>query len=269
MVTCQPNRASPLHVSRSMRKVLITAAAAAAALSPALAYSDVAADGSFKAVDFGWVADGGTGNELTIAPGETVAFAYPTGASFHNVVFEGTPPSSCTGVQPDDPRPGWSGSCRFDDAGTYRFVCGVHAAMTGRVIVRTAPAPTPTPTIDPGGSPAPTATPTPTPTTSPAPATSLKVTLARTQRSMRVRGAVEVAQAGSRLEVTARTNRRVGRFVRRSTGPGTAVFSVGLDAKARKALRTKGRLTVTVRIALTAPGAKTLTRRAKTTLTRG
>ncbi len=271
MVTCQPNRASPLHVSRSMRKVLITAAAAAAALSPALAYSDVAADGSFKAVDFGWVADGGSGNELTIAPGETVAFAYPTGASFHNVVFEGTQPSSCTGVQPDDPRPGWSGSCRFDEAGTFRFVCGVHPEMTGRVIVRTVPAPTPTPTptptIDPGGSPAPTAT--PTPTTSPAPATSLKVTLARTQRSMRVRGAVLVEQAGARLVVTARTNRRVGRFVRRSTGPGTAVFSVGLDAKARKTLRRKGRLTVTVRVALTPAGGKTLTRRGKTTLTRG
>jgi plastocyanin len=234
-------------------------------LSPALAYSDVAADGSFKAVDFGWVADGGSGNELTIAPGETVAFAYPTGASFHNVVFEGMQPSACTGVQPDDSSPGWSGNCRFDEAGTFRFVCGVHPEMTGRVIVRAAPTPTPTPTptIDPGGSPAPTATPTPAPTTS------LKVTLARTQRSMRVRGAVEVAQAGSRLQVTARTNRRVGRFVRRSTGPGTAVFSVGLDARARKALRTKGRLTVTVRIALTAPGAKTLTRRAKTTLTRG
>ena len=86
--------------------MLITAAAACAALSPALAYSDVAADGSFKAVDFGWVADGGSGNELTIAPGETVTFAYPTGASFHNVVFEGTQPSSCTGVQPDRPAAG-------------------------------------------------------------------------------------------------------------------------------------------------------------------
>ena len=164
MVTCQPEPSlRRSDVSRSMRKVLITAAAAAAALSPALAYSDVAADGSFKAVDFGWVADGGSGNELTIAPGETVTFAYPTGASFHNVVFEGTPPTSCMGIEPDDPRPGWSGSCRFDAAGTYRFVCGVHAEMTGRVIVRAAPTPTPTPTIDPGGSPGPTATPTPTP----------------------------------------------------------------------------------------------------------
>jgi hypothetical protein len=99
--------------------------------------------------------------------------------------------------------------------------------------------------------------------------TTVKLTLARTQRSMRVRGAVLVEQAGARLVVTARTNRRVGRFVRRSTGPGTAVFSVGLDAKARKTLRRKGRLTISVRVALTPAGGKTLTRRGKTTLTRG
>ena len=60
--------------------------------------------------------------------------------------------------------------------------------------------------------------------------------------------------------MTARTTRRVGRFLRRSAAAGTVVFSVGLDAKARKTLRTKGRLTVTVRVALTPPGAKTLTR---------
>ena len=256
-----------------MRKVLITAVAAAAALSPALALS---ADGSFVAVDNAWRANGGAGNELTIAPGQTVEFSYPAGNSFHNVVFKDPQPSSCTGLQPDDPGPGWKGSCRFDDAGTFAFACGIHAYMTGRVIVRAAPTPTPTPT--------PTSTPTPTPgppgdpgtTTAPTPgatnpptATTLKVILARRQRSLRVRGAVEVAQAGSRLEVTARTKRRVGRFARRSVGPGTVVFSVGLDAKARKALRAKRRLTVTVRIAVTPPGAKTVTHTGKTTLTRG
>jgi plastocyanin len=245
-----------------MRRVVIIAAAAAA-LSPALAYG---ADAGFTAVDFGWVADGG-GNELTIAPGETVTFAYPAGQSFHNVVFEGTQPSSCTGLQPVDAGPGWNGSCRFEDAGTYRFVCGYHAEMTGRVVVRAAPTPTPTPTAPPATGPAP-ATPTPTPTATPAP-TALKVTLARRQRSLRVRGAVEVAQAGSRLKVTVRTKRRVGRFVRRSAGPGTVVFSVGLDAKARRTLRAKGRLAVTVRIVVTPPRAKAITHTGKTTLTRG
>jgi plastocyanin len=264
-----------------MRKVVLTAAAAAAALSPALAYSDIDADGSFIAVDYAWQANGGTGNELTIAPGQTVEFSYPGGASFHNVVFEDPQPSSCTGVQPGDATPGWKGSCRFDEAGTFRFVCGYHDEMKGRVVVRAAPTPTPTATRTPTRTPTPTPTADPGgtgPTTSPAPGgtgptatvqTKLKVTLARTQRSMRVRGAVEVEQAGARLVVTARTNRRVGRFVRRSTGPGTAVFSVGLDAKARRTLRRKGRLTVTVRVALTPAGGKTLTRRGKTTLTGG
>ena len=194
------------------------------------------------------------------------------------MVFEGTEPSSCSGIQPANPGPGWKGSCRFDDPGTYRFVCGVHAGMTGRVIVRAAPTPTPTAT----GTATPSATPTTDPTgtspatpapagTSPAPVApaALKLTLARSQRSMRVRGAVEVDRAGSRLEVTARTNRRVGRFVRRSAAAGSLVFSVGIDAKARKTLRAKGRLRLTVRVALTPPGGKALTRTMKVTLTRG
>jgi plastocyanin len=248
-----------------MRKVLVTAAV----LSPALAFG---ADGSFVAVDNAWRAGGGAANELTIAPGQTVEFSYPTGNSFHNVVFEDPQPSSCTGVQPDNPGPGWKGSCRFDDAGTFAFVCGVHDAMTGRVIVRAAPTPTPTgtPTATPGPPGDAGAIPAPeTQNAPPPPATTLKVILARTQRSMRVRGAVDVPQAGSRLEVTARTTRRVGRFLRRSVGPGTVVFSVGLDAKARKALRAKGRLTLTVRIVVSHPGATAQTRRGKTTLTRG
>ena len=44
---------------------------------------------------------------------------------------------------------------------------------------------------------------------------------------------------------------------------------MGLDAKARKTLRAKGRLRVTVRVALTPPAAKALTRTTKVTLTRG
>ena len=47
------------------------------------------------------------------------------------------------------------------------------------------------------------------------------------------------------------------------------MFSVGLDAKARKTYRSKGRLRVTVRVTLTPPGGKALTRTTKVTLTRG
>jgi hypothetical protein len=256
-----------------VRKWLIACAAACAALSPTLAYSDVS---GFEAVDFEWLADGGPGSELTIAPGETVSFAYPSGASYHNVVFEGAKPSSCTGIQPANPGPGWKGSCRFDDSGTYRFVCGVHAGMTGRVIVRAAPTPTPTamgtatPTATSTAAPTGTAPAAPAPTATAAPAPpALKLTLARSQRSMRVRGAVEIDRAGSRLVVTVRTTRRVGRLLRRSAAAGSLVFSVGIDAKARKTLRAKGRLRVTVRVALTPPAGKALTRTTKVTLTRG
>jgi hypothetical protein len=139
--------------------------------------------------------------------------------------------------------------------------------MTGRVLV-VAPTPTPDPTSTPS-SPAPAPTPTPTATPAPAQRPALDVTLARTQRSLRVRGAVAIAQAGSRVAVTIRTTRRVGRFLRRSAPTGTLVFSVGLDAKARRTLRSKRRLRVSVRVALTPPGAKALTKTTNVTLTTG
>jgi plastocyanin len=236
-----------------MRKVLIVGLAAVAAASPALA---AGGGGSFKAVDNEWLANGGAEHELTIAPGETVTFSYPSGNSFHFVKFEDPQPATCTGIEPDDPSPGWTGSCRFDAPGTYRFVCGIHAEMTGRVIV-----PAPTPTSTPG------ATATPAPAATPPPAT-LKLTLAKTQRSLRVRGAVEIDRPGSRLEVTVRTTRRVGRFLRRSA-TGHVVFSVGLDAKARRTLRSQRRLRVSVRVALTPPGAKALIKTTRVTLTSG
>ena len=217
----------------------------------------------FEAFDFEWKANGGTGTEVTITAGETVTFTNPAGRSSHNVQFEQARPP-CTGV-PDSTvlgNPPWEGTCRFDAAGTYDFICANHPGMRGRVVVQAVATPTPTATAPGAPTPAPTATP-------PAAQTTLKLTLARNQRSMRVRGAVEVQQAGSRVEVTARTTRRVGRFLRRSAAAGTVVFSVGLDAKARKTYRRKGRLRVTVRVALTPPGGKALTRTTKVTLTRG
>ena len=271
MVTCQPNRDRGRGVSPAVRTWLIASAAALAALSPALALGQGTPDARFEAFDFEWRANGGTGMEVTITPGQIVTFTDPAGRSFHNVQFEQARPP-CTGV-PDSTElgnPPWQGTCRFDAVGTYSFICANHPGMKGRVVVQAVATPTPTPT--PTGTSAPTTPPTatPTPTATPAPGTpssTLKLTLARNQRSMRVRGAVEV-QAGSRVEVTARTSRRVGRFLRRSAA-GTVVFSVGLDAKARKTLRSKGRLRVTVRVAVTPPGAKALTRTTKVTLTRG
>jgi hypothetical protein len=81
---------------------------------------------------------------------------------------------------------------------------------------------------------------------------------------------VNVAQAASRLEVTVTSGRtRVGRWVSKSTAAGAVAFSVPLDAKARKTLRSKRPLVVTVTVALTPPGGKKLTDSANATVRPG
>jgi hypothetical protein len=135
---------------------------------------------------------------------------------------------------------------------------------TVRVAVPTpTPTATQTPTGEPSATPSPGATTTPDPTAQPQ--TSFKRKVARTQRGTRVRGEVEVLQAGSRLEVTARarlsrTRVRVGRTVRANVAAGTVRFSVRLSARAKRVLRARKRLNVTLAIALTPPGADTITR---------
>ena len=141
--------------------------------------------------------------------------------------------------------------------------------MRGTVRVLAA---TPTPTPDASATPQPGASPTPEPSpgggpTVRPPQTALKVTLASGQRGRRVRGRVEVLQAASRLEVTLTSRRvRIGRLVRASLAPGSLSFSVPLNAKGRRALRSRKRLDVTVAVALTPPDASKLTRRQKVRL---
>lgn len=95
-----------------------------------------------------------TGTTVTIAPGGTVSFSYPTGGSSHNVVFgngdtgaSGPQPTSCVqtagvAITAAPPLPGfaepagWAGSCTFNTAGTYTFYCQVHTSMQGTVIVQ-------------------------------------------------------------------------------------------------------------------------------------
>jgi PKD repeat protein len=111
-----------------------------------------------------------TGTTVTIAPGGTVSFSYPTGGSGHNVVFgdgdTGTPgaqPSSCTqtagaAILPAPPLPqfsmppGWAGSCTFNTAGTFKFYCQAHQSMQGTVIVQAEAANQP-PTVTAGRTP--------------------------------------------------------------------------------------------------------------------
>jgi hypothetical protein len=189
--------------------------------------------------------------------------------SVHNLVFS-EPRPSCVDLPPG-PRPkGWQATCTFAEPGTYGFVCGVHATMTGSVVVA-APTPTPAAPLDPAATPG--ASPTPVPTVAPpAVQTTLAVKVAAKQHGTRVRGTVEVRDAASRLEVTvtARLKKarvRVGRRVVASTASGTVAFSVPLDAKARRVLRSTGRLTLTVSVALTSPRGTKLTRSAKALIT--
>ena len=150
-------------------------------------------------------------------------------------------------------------------------------AMTGSVVVE-APrrTPTPTPTPPPRPRPArPRARPRadgarhrarpPTPTE-----TTLTVKLAPKQKGTRVRGSVDV-RAG-RLQARGDADRRSARRACASAAcssrrPRAAPsrFSVALDAKARRTLRAKRRLVVTVVVALTPPGGKKLTRSVKAT----
>jgi plastocyanin len=127
---------------------------AAVAVLPALASGGAPAStaassapmtGSFTAVDYAWNAAGG-GNTVTIAPGGTVSFSYPSGGSIHNAAFDSAQPTSCTqtagastGSVPPLPNPaagqGWSGSCTFNTPGTYTFHCQIHSYMTGTIVV--------------------------------------------------------------------------------------------------------------------------------------
>src|SRR5262249_18054393 len=116
-----------------------------------------------------WLADGGS-DTATIAAGGTVTFSYPSGGSSHNVDFDTNTPTSCTqasgpdnGPVPPLPAiptpPAWSGSCRFNTPGTYRFHCVLHQnqGMVGTVVVEGAGSTTGTTTPG-GGSTSPTNT---------------------------------------------------------------------------------------------------------------
>jgi len=224
-----------------------------------------------------WLVANSATTTATIEVGGNVTFSYPAGSSQHNAVFRGTPPSSCmqTAPGPSGPvpplpttpsGPGWAGSCTFNAPGTYEFYCEVHAGMTGRVVVvdsKAAPQPPPAPPAPPVDL-APPPPPPPVAPSAPAGAPAASgLRLAAAQRDTAVRGSIDVARAGSRLEVRAeaarrvlsRTRRtgkvRVARALRSSAGPGRVSFAAGLDAVARRALRAKRVLRLSVRVVVT------------------
>jgi plastocyanin len=274
-------------VKKGMRAALIAVACGALVGIPALAWAtDPPATGSFTAEDVipdsgRWDANGDPGSSsLTVVSGGTVTFSYPSGMSTHSVSFTSAAKPACSGVPapadyPGGWGPGWMASCRFDQPGRYTFTCPIHPAMTGTVTVEAAPTPTPSPGASPTPTPVYGATPTPTPTAMPTPQRTVKVTLPAHQQGRHVRGSVQVQSAHTRLEVTisakltGRKAVRVGHWLKRSAPAGRVAFAVPLIAPARHTLARRHKLAVTVRVALTPPGGRTLSHAAKATVKPG
>src|ERR1700741_4326152 len=142
--------------------VLLLAAFAA----PASVHAQLPATAAIEAYDYGFRDPASPGQSaVAVAVGGTVAFSYPSGCSAHNVVFPAAAPTTCTQTAgpvggPVPPLPenptgsGWAGSCRFDTAGTFTFVCGLNDSMGGKVVVGSSlPGPGPSPGNPPGGPP--------------------------------------------------------------------------------------------------------------------
>jgi plastocyanin len=259
-----------------MRRYLVLAGllGSAVAVLPGLAAGDTAApSASFTAVDFAWQANGGPGSQVTIQPGQTVSFAYPSGASMHNADFGSSPaPSVCTQTAgassgsvpplPNQPTsPGWSGTCTFNTPGTYNFHCDLHSFMTGTIVVQ---GPGTTSTTSP-----PPTTPTSTTPSNPSPATQFRASVHRRQRGTALVGSVAIpaTYAGGSLEVDVSASAgslglrrhgavRIGRLVRRALAAGTHRFSVSLS-HVKPALRRHHSLPLTVNVLLRAAGRPT------------
>jgi plastocyanin len=219
------------------------------------------------------------------APGGVVKFGNPYAEANHGLKFTGGPATpSCSGIPAAageaSGAPSWHGECSFPAAGTYTFICTVHPTeMKGTITVSagetststspTQPAPSPTTTTgapslggQPGGG---------TPGSSGALGSPLlgglasAVRLAPGRHGISVRGSVDVSQAGAggRLEVDLLARRaslarsggamrvRVGRLVRSPLLAGVVSFTVPLDARAARALRSRRRLALAVKLVLT------------------
>jgi hypothetical protein len=182
----------------------------------------------------------------------------------------------------------WTGTCTFTLPGTYLFYCTVHgAAMSGTITVGSTasgpPISTPPPTTPvgptlPGGEGSGSGQPGSSPGAAPGQsdsspfaggASALK--LSSRQRGSTVRGAVDVSAAGVRgrlqVELLARVASpareghakevHLGSLEREGLTAGTVHFAVPLSARGKSALKRKGRLALTVELALTPPGGGT------------
>lgn len=256
---------------------------------PALAQSQGNQDNaSYTAFDsaasgamFRWYVSGSTTTDVTIAQHGIVSFTNPSSTSrAHNVDFVSDQKPQCklstdnaasTAPMPPTPTAGqWSGTCVFDQPGTYRFVCdnAFHPNMSGTITVTATPAATATPTPSPGAASSP--TPTGGPPAAPVPTNGARrpaatsVVVKHHQNGVRVKGSLLVGQSGTRVEIVLRSRRaalglsgrrrvQVGRFLVASAPAGPMRFSITLNTAARRALRVRGTLAVLVRVHASGP----------------
>jgi plastocyanin len=231
----------------------------------------------------------------TIASGATVKFVNESSTIEQLVKWTGVPAApTCENVPTAAPQKGpWQGTCTFPEPGTYHFE-GARLYSSGTIVVNasstgTTTTGTPTSSTLTGSTPTGTSTsgspmPTGSPNGSPSPLGSLFVgtattalKLPTTQHGRSVHGSVNVSEAGAggSLEVELLATRaslagaghvarvQVGKVLRNSLQAGTATFTVPLDARARRALRTHGHLELTVQLVLSSAqgSTATLTRR--------
>jgi plastocyanin len=202
---------------------------------------------------------------VTSTPGGSVAFRNPGNVVPHGVHWSGGPGKpSCSGVPVDEFGTSWSGACTFSQAGTYTFVCTVHPEeMKGTITVASGE------TTPPGSGPGAPPTPAEEPLVE-------ALRLPRDQHGTVVRGSIAVSPVGvgGRLAIELEARRaslgqrtagrvRVGTLTRSLAKPGQMRFAVLLEASAKRALRQRGRLRLTVKTVVTPPNgsATTMTRR--------
>lgn len=244
--------------------------------------------------------------EVTIAAGGTVTFSDPSKKVPHGVVWQSGPETpSCSGVPIDSGATDWTGTCTFVQAGTYYYYCYVHGnVMSGVIHVEGAGTTTSTGTTEttgtagggdetPGGGygstnptsaagqPPPSGSSTPTANTTRGDSLGAGALILRTRQRRDVRGSLSVAQQGSTLRVTlllargelgAHAHRRgtilAGQLLRSGLAAGRIAFEVPLDARARAALRRRGKLALLTQITLVPPGGAGLHRTLDVEITR-
>ena len=201
---------------------------------------------------------------LEVTPGATVSFRNPSKIVPHGVAWtQGAP--SCSGVPVGGSGTDWSGTCTFAQAGTYTFVCTVHPEeMKGTITVGSGE-----------GAPPPGSGYGETPTETGARAYKA-LQVAKNQQGVAVNGSLTIfpGAAGSRLAVELLATRaslgiagkgvaQVGKKTRTHLKAGRQTFAVPLRASAQRALQERGRLSLTVKVAVSSPtgSRETATRR--------